>query len=76
MKTKMKSLANCTEKELCRFRRDGTELGDYWLSCDAFHVSLNEQKVGEMTKQGITMKRSDFNRIIAAYLKPRKFVRK
>lgn len=76
MKTKIKSLANCTEKELFRFRSGGTELGNFWLSCDTFHVSLNEQKIGEKPTQGITMKRSDFNRIIAAYLKPRKFVRK
>jgi len=73
---KQKSLANCTLKELRRFRRMDVTLKDFWLLCDSNRVCIHEQTSGHPSLQRISIPRKQFNRLVAGYLKPRKFVRR
>lgn len=77
MKTKpTKSFADCSFHELCRFKKDGVDIGDVRIGTDSDTVWITEQKLGHPPKKYIEVPRGLFNKLVAEYLKQRSFVRK
>lgn len=68
------SLADATYGELLRLRRDNYTCQDFTLMTDSGNVWIKQQGFGEAQRIGIP--RGVFNRLVALYQRPRKFVRK
>lgn len=53
--------------QICKMRRDHTEVGDFSLMTDGFTVWLSEQKFGENRTQHIEIPKKIFNRLLVWY---------
>lgn len=58
--------------DCCELRRDSFDAGDFWILTDGFNVSIHEQKLGEHSKQTISVPRAEFNRLIRWYMREQK----
>lgn len=72
----MKTFANASFDELCAFRTDHAEIGDWSIMTDTTVVWLSEQQIGHNVKQTVEIPRAVFNLLVKAYLKQRKCIRK
>lgn len=48
---------------------DNHEVGDFWILTDGFHVTIREQMTGESPTQGVSIPRTEFNRLIDWYMR-------
>jgi hypothetical protein len=71
----MKTFGNATFDELCAFRSDHGNVGDWSIMTDTTVVWISDQAVGHEVRQSIEIPRSVFNRLVKAYLKPRRPIR-
>lgn len=72
-KIRTRSLAECkTLDQVCLLPRDNFKAGDYWLISDSFVVTVTAQKAGVAPTGQVSVPRREFNRLIAAYLKPQR----
>jgi hypothetical protein len=70
------ALRDATFNQICRLMRDNHRAGDWSISTDGSSVWISCQKIGEPPTADIEVPRRIFNRLIAAYTKPRRPVRK
>jgi hypothetical protein len=75
-KENIATFADASFDELCAMRYDHSDAGDFSIMTDTNVVWLSEQAWGSPQKQHIEIPRGIFNRLVGAYLKKRKFVRR
>jgi hypothetical protein len=61
-----------TIDDVCEIQRDNKDVGDFWMITDGYTVSIHEQKMGEPSKQQISIPRATFNKLIDWYSRPQK----
>lgn len=60
------------EHKVIKLQTDNYGTKDYWILIDGDFVCMHKQKIGQESKQKITIKRSGFNRMIKWYTKQQK----
>ena len=71
------SLHDCRSMEdVCQLRRDNYGIGDYWMCCDGYDVTVCHQKLGEAAQESCTIPMREFNHLVRQYTKPQRLVRR
>lgn len=57
--------------DVCKLRTDHKDIGDaHWIMLDGYHVSIAEQRTGEMPKQSIRIPREVFKKMVRWFTTP------